>query len=98
MNAGSSITATYRVRDDVGLSLVAGTPFTFARLMQGGTQIQIPGVNPTLVSGDVKDGTYSVTFTVNLGLSGNYQIKIGAYDGTLKLTELTSPNINVVSG
>ena len=96
-SSGSSLTVTFKVRDDVGLAIVGGGPFAFVRLMQGNSQIQIPNVNPTLVSGDVKDGSYTITFTLNNGLLGNYQVKAGAYDGTSKLGELTSSNIYITS-
>jgi hypothetical protein len=97
VKAGSSITATFRVRDDVGVKLITSNqPFVVAYLWQGAKQIDVPYALTKLVSGDVKDGNYSVTFTGTQGLSGNYQIKLGAYDGTSKSTEFISPDISIV--
>ena len=96
LKAGSSITATFRVRDDVGVKLIGKQPFVVAYLWQGATKIDVPYQLTQLVSGDVKDGNYTITFTGTQGLSGNYQIKFGAYDVTSKSAELISPDISIV--
>jgi hypothetical protein len=95
VKAGSSITATFRVRDDVGLQIYLNKPFTYATLWKGTEDLNI-FASPVLISGNEKDGKYSVTFAATQALSGSYQIKVGAYDGTSKRTDLTSPDIIIV--
>ena len=96
VKAGSPFQITYRASDDVGLDLFStGNPFTFAYLYKGTEKIG--GIFPAvLVSGSVKDGKYSITFTATQGLSGNYQVRVTAYDKGTVPSELISPDINIV--
>lgn len=83
VKAGEPITVTYRVRDDNGLvpDFLESTG-TKARLMWGESQASSFPVYPKLVSGDNKDGLYTVTFTDTFSLKNTYySIQIEANDG-----------------
>jgi hypothetical protein len=83
VKAGEPITVTYRVRDDNGLvpDFLESTG-TKARLMWGESEASSFPVYPKLVSGDNKDGLYTVTFTDTFSLKNTYySIQIEANDG-----------------
>ena len=93
VKAGEPITVTYRVRDDNGLvpSWTSSTG-TKAKLMWGEVELGSSPVYPTLVSGDKKDGLYTVTFTSTFGLKDTYySIQIEASDGKLVPVVLSTP-------
>jgi hypothetical protein len=93
VRAGEPITVTYRVRDDNGLipAFLESTG-TKARLMWGESQASSFPVYPSLVSGDNKDGLYTVTFTYTFDLKNTYYtIQIEASDGKSVPVVLSTP-------
>ena len=84
--AGSSVTVTWRVSDDVGLR--SPSPLTNINLFSDGRLVALYTANATLISGDSKVGSYSSFIPIPAGVSGTYQIRVFAYDGVGNLTEV----------
>ena len=82
--AGETVRFTFRATDDYGISTVT------AALYNKDEQIVLTLPMPTLISGDAKDGTYSVEYTITNELASvtdNYTVRASAVDTSLNRTD-----------
>ena len=93
--AGTSISVSWRVSDDVGLGTFSDIPQTAIRLTRNGASVANSGwITPR--SGDKKNGNYTASLNVPAGASGTYVIYIDAYDGVGRVTNVAL-NLDVTS-